>query len=145
MLGPNEGFAGFWEIVATADFIVTRGYRVITLQFPDSLLKDATLVQAALARECQSKGGHRIEACLAPPPSLNVSCVGSDGEFEVRNVMQAFVMADTTYNSVGVDEVAAQHVDAQCVVSLSPCQSLSQVTVYRAHTFCAFLLPAAGA
>ena len=39
MLGPNEGFAGFWEIVATADFIITRGYRVITLQFPDSLLK----------------------------------------------------------------------------------------------------------
>ena len=80
MLGPNEGFAGFWEIVATADFIVTRGYRVVTLQFPDNLLKEATLVQAALARECQSKGGHRIEACLAPPPSLNVSCGGSDGE-----------------------------------------------------------------
>lgn len=31
--------------------------------------------------------------------------------------MQAFVMADTTYNSLGVDEVAAQHVNAQCVVS----------------------------
>ena len=30
--------------------------------------------------------------------------------------MQAFVMADTTYNSLGVDEVAAQHVNAQCVV-----------------------------
>ena len=26
-------------------------------------------------------------------------------------------MADTTYNSLGVDEVAAQHVNAQCVVS----------------------------
>ena len=30
--------------------------------------------------------------------------------------VQAFVMADTTYNSLGVDEVAAQHVNAQCVV-----------------------------
>ena len=56
MLGPNEGFAGFWEIVATADFTVTRGYRVITLQFPDSLLKDATLVQAASTTS--GKGNH---------------------------------------------------------------------------------------
>ena len=30
-------------------------------------------------------------------------------------------MADTTYNSLGVDEVAAQHVNAQCIVSLSDC------------------------
>lgn len=34
---------------------------------------------------------------------------------------QAFVMADTTYNSLGVDEVAAQHVNAQCIVSFSAC------------------------
>lgn len=33
------------------------------------------------------------------------------------SMLQAFVMADTTYNSLGVDEVAAQHVNAQCVVS----------------------------
>ena len=120
MLGSNEGFAGFWEIAAMADFIITitRKYRVNTLHFPDNILKDATLVQAALARECRSKRGHKIEACLpvAPPPSLNVSCDGSDGEHESTkctyeaHVKQAFVMADTTYNSMGADEVAAQHV-----------------------------------
>ena len=37
------------------------------------------------------------------------------------SVTQAFVMADTTYNSLGVDEVAAQHVNAQCIVSPSDC------------------------
>ena len=31
---------------------------------------------------------------------------------------QVYVLGDTTYNSLGVDEVAAQHVNAQCVVSL---------------------------
>jgi hypothetical protein len=33
--------------------------------------------------------------------------------------MQAYILADTTYNSLSVDEVAAAHVDAQCVVSAS--------------------------
>ena len=36
--------------------------------------------------------------------------------FKESFCVQAFVMADTTYNSLGVDEVAAQHVSAQCVV-----------------------------
>ena len=62
--GP-EPFESFWDIVSTADFITRRGYNVITLQFPDELLKQATSVQAALAQECQSRG-HRIEACLLP-------------------------------------------------------------------------------
>jgi len=30
--------------------------------------------------------------------------------------LQVFVLADTSYNSSGVDEVAAEHADADCVV-----------------------------
>jgi hypothetical protein len=30
--------------------------------------------------------------------------------------MQAYILADTTYNPLSVDEVSAAHVDAQCVV-----------------------------
>lgn len=30
---------------------------------------------------------------------------------------QVYVLADTTYNPLGVDEVAAEHMAAQCVVS----------------------------
>lgn len=40
--------------------------------------------------------------------------------------MQAYILADTTYNSLSVDEVAAAHVNAQCVVREQPtieCQS----------------------
>ena len=33
-------------------------------------------------------------------------------------------MADTSYNSLGVDEVAAQHANAHCVVRL-PCHRAS--------------------
>ena len=31
-------------------------------------------------------------------------------------VLQVFALADTSYNSEGVDEVAAQHIDGDCVV-----------------------------
>lgn len=33
---------------------------------------------------------------------------------------QVYVLADTSYNSEGVDEVAAQHVNADCVVRFGP-------------------------
>ncbi len=33
---------------------------------------------------------------------------------------QVFVLADTSYNSSGVDEVAAEHADADCVVQFVP-------------------------
>jgi diphthamide biosynthesis protein 2 len=31
-------------------------------------------------------------------------------------MMQVYVLADTTYNPLSIDEVAAQHVNADCVV-----------------------------
>ena len=33
---------------------------------------------------------------------------------------QVFVLADTSYNSEGVDEVAAQHIGGDCIVSSLP-------------------------
>ena len=61
-----EHFEAFWDIASTADYIKKRKYTVVTLQFPDELLKDATLVQAALTHECQSRG-MKIEASPALP------------------------------------------------------------------------------
>ena len=42
-------------------------------------------------------------------------------------------MADTTYNSLGVDEVAAQHVNAQCVVGSvsSDCPYMKRLATLR--------------
>ncbi len=61
----SDRFETFWDIASTADFITERKYTVVTLQFPDELLKDATLVQAALADECTSRG-IKIEAGPLP-------------------------------------------------------------------------------
>lgn len=67
----------------------------LCLQFPDELLKDAYRVFGALKREIEL----RIE-----------------GSGDISRDFQLYVMADTTYGSCCVDEVAALHVNADCVV-----------------------------
>ncbi|CAA6660322.1 unnamed protein product [Spirodela intermedia] len=78
-------FASRYEISTTAEFVRSRGYKRVALQFPDELLDDATRVAKALRAEL-GKG------------------------------VALYVMADTAYGSCCVDEVAASHVDADCVV-----------------------------
>eukprot|EP00898_Chlorokybus_atmophyticus_P001499 jgi/Chlat1/234/Chrsp1S03135 len=102
--------AEVYEVRQTARFIVANNFSRVALQFPDELLKDATAVTAALKAECsQLRESQGVDA--APPaPKL-------------------FVLADTTFGSCCVDEVAASHLSADCVVHyghtcLSPCSRL---------------------
>lgn len=37
-----------------------------------------------------------------------------------RGRLQIYILADTTYNSLSVDEVAAAHIGAECIVSWPP-------------------------
>eukprot|EP00850_Spirogloea_muscicola_P015443 SM000118S25586 [mRNA] locus=s118:144641:148574:- [translate_table: standard] len=72
----------------------SRGFEPATarcLQFPDELLELSAGVAAALSAACQRRSPEAHE-------------------------VQLFVMADTSYGSCCVDEIAAAHVDAQCVV-----------------------------
>ena len=59
-----------------------------------------------------------LQSPVGPPGALSRSHQGA------LHCMQAYILADTTYNSLSVDEVAAAHVDAQCVVSASPADPL---------------------
>lgn len=77
-----------WRIQETANFICTRKYTKIAAQFPDELLQHVTSVSFDLQNACK----------------------------EQDHVIKVFVLADTTYNSLSVDEVAASHVEADCVV-----------------------------
>lgn len=43
-----------WDIAATVDYVVGRGYKRVTLQFPDSMLADAPLVTRRLQAALQS-------------------------------------------------------------------------------------------
>ncbi|CAH8269180.1 unnamed protein product [Arabidopsis lyrata] len=82
-------FESKFEINCTAEFIISKSFTRIALQFPDELLKDSTKVVSAL------KSKTRLLT-----------------DREVR----FFVMADTTYGSCCIDEVGALHIDAECVV-----------------------------
>lgn len=53
--------------------------------------------------------------------------------------MQIYLLADTTYNSLGVDEIAAAHVDAEAVVSSQDaCSKACQVGKALDKSLCIF-------
>lgn len=77
-----------WDLGATVNYIVRHGLKRVALQFPDDLLIDAPVISQRLSSE------------------LSAVCDA-----------KVYILADTSYNSTGVDEVAAQHIQADCVVS----------------------------
>jgi diphthamide biosynthesis protein 2 len=98
----------FYDISRTVDTILTQGYRVIALQFPDAMLCHAIDVQFLL-REALALKDYSIE--------------------------RMFILGDTSYGSCCVDEVAAQHLNADCVVHyghtcLSPTSKLPVIFVF---------------
>ncbi len=86
-----DAFEVQWDITGTSRYLAGRGFTKAALQFPDELLQEAARVAAALERACAALG----------------------------HAAHAVVLADTSYHSVGVDEVAAAHADAHCVVSVA--------------------------
>lgn len=77
-----------YDILSTAAYILDHGFTRVALQFPDELLETSVEV-TSLLRSALSERRHGINL---------------------------YVMADSTYGSCCVDEVAAAHVDAQCVI-----------------------------
>ncbi|KAK4267541.1 hypothetical protein QN277_024310 [Acacia crassicarpa] len=91
-------FESSYDISATAEFIHSRNFTRVALQFPDDLLKDSTKVVAALSQRLRSL--------------REIDVTGSENVTDVG----LYVMADTTYGSCCVDEVAALHINADCVI-----------------------------
>jgi diphthamide biosynthesis protein 2 len=100
-----------YEIERTAREIQEGKWRRVALQFPDSMLVDAPRVFARLEKLLLQDGTTR------------------------ENRIRLYVLADTSYGSCCVDEVAAEHVDAEVVVHygracLSPTSRLPVIYVY---------------
>lgn len=105
------------------------------VQFPDELLAASPAVAAALSEACNRqtpipnpilppRSEQEAKPALHPPnPSpkdrVAIAELGAQqGTISAAEdgPVRIFVLADTTYGSCCVDEVAAAHVDAQCVV-----------------------------
>ncbi|MCO5557310.1 hypothetical protein L7F22_010871 [Adiantum nelumboides] len=80
-----------YDIEETASYILRNGYTRVALQFPDQLLKASVAVSSALRNELrkQSRSNESI---------------------------QLYVLADTTYGNCCADEIAAAHVQAECII-----------------------------
>lgn len=78
-----------FDLPATVDKLREGGYRRVALQFPDELLYASIRIADELT-----------------------SALNSDGETGKR----VFILADTSFGSCCVDEVAAEHAEADVVV-----------------------------
>ena len=114
---PDDELRDTYEIERTAREIREGGWKRVSLQFPDSMLGDAAWVVGAL-NDALATGENGEEAPAVKP--------------------KVYVLADTSYSACCVDEVAAEHVDAQVVVHygrscLSPTARLPVIYVFTRY------------
>ncbi|KAI5925675.1 putative diphthamide synthesis protein-domain-containing protein [Camillea tinctor] len=112
----DEELFEVYEIARTADEIQTQKWKRIALQFPDAMLPDAPWVVDALGKELR----RRSENANAPS--------------QVQG-QRLYILADTSYSACCVDEIAAEHADADAVVHygracLSPTSRLPVLHIF---------------
>jgi diphthamide biosynthesis protein 2 len=115
--------SSIYEIDRTATEILAGRWKRIALQFPDSMLGDAPRVAQTLSTELETR--YKM---------AETEEEGSDKGWGGR----IYVLGDTSYGACCVDEVAAEHADAEVVVHygracLSPTSRLPVVYVYTSR------------
>jgi diphthamide biosynthesis protein 2 len=139
----DEQVALTYEIERTVKEIKHGRWKRIALQFPDHMLTDAPRVYERLtqglklAKKSQNdvqeknKQSSREETEEDINAKLEQTSIGEERDTEER----LFIMGDTSYGACCVDEVAAEHVDADVVVHygrscLSPPSRLPVIYVF---------------
>ncbi|KAI0881367.1 diphthamide biosynthesis protein [Annulohypoxylon maeteangense] len=123
---PDYELYEVYEIVRTAIEIKQNGWNRIALQFPDAMLPDAPWVVNALGAELdkrQEDGQGQDQ--------------GQDQERQRKR--RLYILADTSYSACCVDEIAAEHADADGVVHygracLSPTSRLPVLHIFTKQT-----------
>ncbi|RAL11382.1 2-(3-amino-3-carboxypropyl)histidine synthase subunit 1/2 [Aspergillus homomorphus CBS 101889] len=135
----DEELSITYDIERTLKEIRQARYKRIALQFPDDMLPDAPRVFQLLSRG--------LDVSDAPQPRGNGESSNGDAEHLADSVSQLkvdataepapklYILADTSYGTCCVDEVAAEHVDADVVVHygrscLSPTARLPVIYVF---------------
>lgn len=131
-----------YEIERTLKEIREHGWRRVALQFPDEMLPDSVRVYQLIARGLDaSKVTHKaVKPIREDGTDNNVSVEEPASRPSVESVpgtteMKLTVLADTSYGSCCVDEIAAEHVEAEAVIHygracLSPTTRLPVVHVF---------------
>ncbi|RYC59412.1 hypothetical protein CHU98_g6787 [Xylaria longipes] len=134
----DELFA-VYEIARTAAEVQSRNWSRVALQFPDAMLADAPWVVAALTRQfgkLEDSGGsssvQSIEQGAGEPGT------SKEVQQKQRQKKRLYILADTSYSACCVDEIAAEHADADAVVHygracLSPTARLPVLHVFTSQ------------
>lgn len=128
-----------YEIERTVRKIKKGKWKRIALQFPDEMLTDAARVYEALTRRLREHIGgieaeteeSRIEHEIQESGTVN----GKHEDDKRDDVERLYILGDTSYGACCVDEVAAEHVDAEVVIHygracLSPTARLPVIYVF---------------
>ena len=126
----NAELRDVYEIARTAREICDGRWKRIGLQFPDHMLVDAPWVVGALGKELAS-------LTVAGDRGTAETNVGS-GNAKAASP-RIYILADTSYSACCVDQIAAEHADADVVVHygrscLSPTSRLPVIYVFTKHT-----------
>ncbi|CAI6315634.1 unnamed protein product [Periconia digitata] len=141
----DEQVALTYEIERTVREIKDGRWQRIALQFPDQMLVDAPRVFDQLSRGL--KDAYKLKKRTSPiddaseqnaedvASQLNRTTLSENGDSLEEEGERLFILADTSYGACCVDEVAAEHVDADVVVHygrscLSPPSRLPVVYVF---------------
>ncbi|USP81588.1 hypothetical protein yc1106_08862 [Curvularia clavata] len=144
----DEQVALTYEIERTVREIREGQWKRIALQFPDHMLGDAPRVYEHLSRglrkERKGQNGSVEEQSGQPVNDMKATTVEDDLSADLSKARiqeeafmegKLFILGDTSYGACCVDEVAAEHVDADVVVHygrscLSPPSRLPVIYVF---------------
>lgn len=132
----DEELSIIYDIERTLKEIRQGRWKRIALQFPDEMLPDAPRVYQLLARSLERKQVESDgDAAKSTTADLNGSMSQLEQNGEEDPVPKLFILADTSYGSCCVDEIAAEHVNADVVVHygracLSPTARLPVIYVF---------------
>ena len=129
-----------YEVQRTIDEIKKQKWRRIALQFPDEMLQDSARVFQMLARGLKSAASRKSAPAQGSQPTEKAETELSEGLkdlalSELVVPVKLTILADTSYGSCCIDEIAAEHVDADAVVHygracLSPTARLPVIHIF---------------
>ena len=119
-----------YEIEQTVSTIKKEAYGRIALQFPDEMLSDAPRVFEALSRNLKSTTLMDRDGQDQP-----IDAVKTELHSAHSIAVRLYILADTSYGACCVDEIAAEHVNADAVVHygracLSPTARIPVIHVF---------------
>ena len=129
-----------YEVERTISEIKRERYARVALQFPDQMLCDAPRIAEALSKGLNSTSSmsqkRRAEAADPKPPTEGLDSL--DLSPEDLPTVRLYVLADTSYGACCVDEIAAEHINAEVVIHygracLSPTARIPVLHIFTVH------------